>query len=178
MNDFSYQLCQSLPPIICPTALFTYISMILSLGSSLSYLLPFHPGVLLRHHQVTVVVNPPDEYVTNLFLSFLNCVLHTTISTVSQYILSIFFSKPNPPCTPSYLSPLSNVPCPLKSPPRTTISNTSSVCLPSWGCLHGLLVACWTTDHYHLCSNLGVGISEGCFIFDFTSLHLGVTWPI
>ena len=29
-----------------------------------------------------------------------------------------------------------------------------------------LLVACWTTDHYRPCSNLGVGISEGCFIFD------------
>ena len=28
----------------------------------------------------------------------------------------------------------------------------------------------WSTDHYHLSSNLGVGISEGCFIFDFASL--------
>ena len=32
------------------------------------------------------------------------------------------------------------------------------------------LVACWTTDHHHLSQNLGVGISEGCFIFDFASL--------
>ena len=28
------------------------------------------------------------------------------------------------------------------------------------------------TDHYHQCLNLGVGISEGCFIFNFTSLPL------
>ena len=28
---------------------------------------------------------------------------------------------------------------------------------------------CWIADHYHLCSNLGVGISERGFIFDFTS---------
>ena len=34
------------------------------------------------------------------------------------------------------------------------------------GGIRGLAVACWTTDHYHPCSNLGVGISEGCFIFD------------
>jgi len=34
----------------------------------------------------------------------------------------------------------------------------------------GLAVACWITDHYHPCSNLGVGISaEGCCIFDFIS---------
>jgi len=46
------------------------------------------------------------------------------------------------------------------------------------GRLHGLAVACWTTDHYHLCSNLGVGISEGCFIFDFASLPLEVARPI
>ena len=32
------------------------------------------------------------------------------------------------------------------------------------------LVALWITDHYHLSSNLGVGISEGCFVFDFASL--------
>ena len=31
--------------------------------------------------------------------------------------------------------------------------------------VRGLAVACWTTDHYHLCLNLGVGISEGRFIF-------------
>ena len=35
--------------------------------------------------------------------------------------------------------------------------------------LRGLAVACWTTDNYHPCSNLGVGISEGYFIL--TSLH-------
>ena len=35
------------------------------------------------------------------------------------------------------------------------------------GALRGLAVACWTTDHYHPCSNLGVGISEGCFVFHF-----------
>ena len=40
------------------------------------------------------------------------------------------------------------------------------------------LVARQTTDHYHLSSNLGVGISEGCFIFDFASLPLEVARPI
>ena len=44
--------------------------------------------------------------------------------------------------------------------------------------LCGLAVACWTTDHYHLGSNLGVGISEGCFVFDFASLPLEVDRPI
>ena len=29
------------------------------------------------------------------------------------------------------------------------------------GCLRGLTIGFWTTDHYHPCSNLGVGISEG-----------------
>ena len=29
------------------------------------------------------------------------------------------------------------------------------------------LVAHWITDHYHLSSNLGAVIYEGCFIFDF-----------
>ena len=46
------------------------------------------------------------------------------------------------------------------------------------GYLHGLEVVHWTTDHYHPCSNLGMGISEGCFIFDFASLPLEVAWPI
>jgi len=46
------------------------------------------------------------------------------------------------------------------------------------GGLRGLVVACWTTDHNHPCSNLGVGISEGCFNFDFATLHLEVARPI
>jgi len=46
------------------------------------------------------------------------------------------------------------------------------------GRLRGLTVECWITDHYHTCSNLGVGISEGCFIFDFASLPLEVARPI
>ena len=46
------------------------------------------------------------------------------------------------------------------------------------GRLRGLAVACWTTDHYHPCSNLDVGISEGCFIFDFTSLPVEVAGAI
>jgi len=46
------------------------------------------------------------------------------------------------------------------------------------GRVRGLAVACWTTDHYHPCSNLGVGISEGCFVFDFVSLLLQVARPI
>ena len=46
------------------------------------------------------------------------------------------------------------------------------------GRLRGLAVACWTTDHYHLCSNPGVGISEGCFVFHFVSLPLEGARPI
>ena len=46
------------------------------------------------------------------------------------------------------------------------------------GRLRGLAVACWTTDHCHPCLNLSVGLSEGCFIFDFASLHLEVARPI
>jgi hypothetical protein len=34
-----------------------------------------------------------------------------------------------------------------------------------------LAVACWTTDRYHPGSNLGVGISEGRFIFDFITVR-------
>ena len=33
-------------------------------------------------------------------------------------------------------------------------------------------------DHISLNSNLGMGISEGCFIFDFASLPLEVAWTI
>jgi hypothetical protein len=44
--------------------------------------------------------------------------------------------------------------------------------------LRGQAVARWTTDHYHPCSNPGVGISEGRFIFHFVSLPLEVTRPI
>ena len=40
------------------------------------------------------------------------------------------------------------------------------------------LVTRWTTDHSHLSSNLGVCISEECFIFDFASLVLEVARPI
>jgi len=39
-------------------------------------------------------------------------------------------------------------------------------------------IAHWITDHYHLSLNLTMGISEGCFIFDFASLPLEVTQPI
>jgi len=46
------------------------------------------------------------------------------------------------------------------------------------GRLCGLAVACWIKDHYHPCSNPGVGISEGCFIFDFALLPLEVALPI
>ena len=35
---------------------------------------------------------------------------------------------------------------------------------------NGTLVVCWITDYYHLSLNLGVAISERCFIFDFASL--------
>ena len=38
--------------------------------------------------------------------------------------------------------------------------------------LRGLAVACWTTDHYHPCSNTSVGISEGCFAFRFVFLPM------
>ena len=40
------------------------------------------------------------------------------------------------------------------------------------------LVARWITDHYHPCSNLSVGISEGCFVFNFALLPLEVARPI
>ena len=40
------------------------------------------------------------------------------------------------------------------------------------GRLHGLAVACWTTDHHHVCLNPGVGISEGYFAFGGRSAHL------
>ena len=39
---------------------------------------------------------------------------------------------------------------------------------------HFKWVACWTTDHYHPCSNPGVGIYEGCFVFHFVSLLMEV----
>ena len=41
-----------------------------------------------------------------------------------------------------------------------------------------LAVACWTTDPYHPCSNLGVGVSDGCFVFDFAALPSEVARPI
>jgi len=44
--------------------------------------------------------------------------------------------------------------------------------------LCGLTIACWITDFYHPCSNLGMGKSEGCFIFDCASLPLEVAQPI
>ena len=56
------------------------------------------------------------------------------------------------------------------------IKMQSILCLS--GQLCGLVVACWMTDHYHLCSNLSVGISESCIIFDFASLPLEVAHPI
>ena len=55
---------------------------------------------------------------------------------------------------------------------------TYGIWLQWGGRLGGQAVACWTADHYHPCSNLGVGISESCFIFDFTSLPLEVARPI
>ena len=52
------------------------------------------------------------------------------------------------------------------------------ICLYQFVRLRGLAVACCTTDHYHPCSNPGVGISEGCFVFHFVSLPLEVARPI
>jgi len=49
---------------------------------------------------------------------------------------------------------------------------------PKQNGIRGLAVACWTTAHYHPSSNLGVGIFEGCFIFNFASLPLEVVRPI
>ena len=46
------------------------------------------------------------------------------------------------------------------------------------GRLRGVMVACWITDHYHPCLNLGVGIPEGSFIIDFASLPLEVVRTI
>ena len=56
------------------------------------------------------------------------------------------------------------------------VNSNSSKWAP--GRLRGLAVASWTTDHYHPCSNPGVGISEGCFVFHFVSLPLEVARPI
>ena len=47
-----------------------------------------------------------------------------------------------------------------------------------FGRLSSLAVACWITGQYHPCSNLGVGKSEGCFVFDFASLPLEVARPV
>ena len=55
---------------------------------------------------------------------------------------------------------------------------TDGIWTPGLGRLRGPAVACWTTDHYHPCSNLGVAISKSCFVFVFASLHLGVGRPI
>jgi len=44
--------------------------------------------------------------------------------------------------------------------------------------LRGLAVACWITDHYHRCSNFGVGIYEGCFMFDTNYLQRKPTWQL
>ena len=44
------------------------------------------------------------------------------------------------------------------------------------GCLLGLAVARWTTDHYHPCSNLGVGICEKWSI-RFNELIQGKMYP-
>jgi len=41
------------------------------------------------------------------------------------------------------------------------------------GRLRGLAVACWTTDHYHPCSNPGVGISECCFVLSLRLITFG-----
>jgi len=54
----------------------------------------------------------------------------------------------------------------------------SNVIYTVLGRLRGLAVACSTTDHSHEGSNPGVGISEGCFISDFTSLPLEVVRSI
>jgi len=61
---------------------------------------------------------------------------------------------------------------------KTNVGLLSSGGSASQGRLCGLAVECWTTDHYHPCSNPGVGISEGCFVFRFVSLPLEVAQPI
>ena len=60
----------------------------------------------------------------------------------------------------------------------TYVSTYKYNSFPVVGRLRGLAVACWTTDHYHPCSNPGVGISEGCFVFHFVSLPFEVARPI
>ena len=58
------------------------------------------------------------------------------------------------------------------------MAETISEHLEIQGRLRGLAVACWTTGQYHRSSNLGVGISEGRFIFEFASLPSEVARPI
>ena len=82
------------------------------------------------------------------------------------------FTKTTPHHHPTNsISPLPQPPHPSPpTPPALLKPPQSPFHKDTEGRLRGLAVACWTTDHYHPCSNLGVGISEGCFIFDFASL--------
>ena len=52
----------------------------------------------------------------------------------------------------------------------------SSCSLDKWGRLRDLVGS--TLDHYHLSSNLGVGISEGCFVFEIVLLNFEVVRAI
>ena len=63
----------------------------------------------------------------------------------------------------------------VNSPRYPLVLRTPTI---TYGRLRGLAVACWTTDHYHPCSNRGVGISEGRFVFHFVSLPLEVARPV
>jgi len=60
------------------------------------------------------------------------------------------------------------------------IENGSSMAAPKWWEERLCGLAGSVLDHRLLppCSNLGGGISEGCFIFDFASLPLEVPRPI
>ena len=68
----------------------------------------------------------------------------------------------------------------VKHIPETINVQKTGICfsIGGKGRLRGLAVACWTTDHYHPCSNPGVAISEGCFVFHFVSLPWEVARPI
>jgi len=52
------------------------------------------------------------------------------------------------------------------------------ICELTVGHLRGLVGSALDTYPYHMSSNLGMSISEGCFIFDFASLPLEVARPI
>ena len=111
------------------------------------------------------------------------CVYHVLCISYTVYIMYCVYHVLCICCTIIYIS-IIHLSLKLLSSITQTV-NDFSLCyqfqynyISHSGRLRGLAVACWTTDHYHPCSNPGVGISEGGFVFHFVSLHLEVARPI